>query len=308
MPPHRFGTCSAVLLALVALVALGPDGGTSTAAQPTAAALSVLQPEARAGIAPVPRYRPSRKKGVSLWPSRGVNTSLRRSGARWFWNWDTSHPGVRPPARAEFVPMVWGSGSVTDERLAAATSNGNTLLAFNEPDHADQSNMTVEQALDLWPRLEATGLRLSSPAVAEHGAVPGEWLDRFMTGARQRGYRVDFIAVHWYGSDFDPLRATGQLRDYLRAVRDRYRLPVWLTEYSLIAFGPEGPTYPRAAVQARFVTQSTRMLESLRFVERYAWFSLPAVDPWPRTGLYDQRSRPTAAGRAYARVGRKAAR
>ena len=56
------------------------------------------------------------------------------------------------------------------------------------------------------------GLRLSSPAVAEHGAVPGEWLDRFMTGARQRGYRVDFIAVHWYGSDFDPRRATGQLR------------------------------------------------------------------------------------------------
>lgn len=200
--------------------------------------------------------------------------------------------------------MMWGAGSVTPERTAAAKSNGKTLLGFNEPDHDDQSDMTVEEALDLWPQLDATGLRLSSPAVAEHGATPGGWLDRFMTGARQRGYRVDFIALHWYGSDFDPARATDQLRDYVQAVRDRYGLPVWLTEYSLISFGPDGPTYPPKGVQARFVTSSTTMLESLPYVERYAWFALPAVAPWPRTGLFDERSQPTPAGRAYARAGR----
>ena len=40
------------------------------------------------------------------------------------------------------------------------------LLGFNEPDLAEQANMTVEKALELWPRLEATGMRLGSPAVA----------------------------------------------------------------------------------------------------------------------------------------------
>ena len=30
----------------------------------------------------------------------------------------------------------------------------------------EQANMTVEQALELWPKLMATGQRLGSPAVA----------------------------------------------------------------------------------------------------------------------------------------------
>ena len=40
-----------------------------------------------------------------------------------------------------------------------------------------------------------------------------------MAGAGARGYRVDFIALHWYGSDFSP-RATDQLRAYLDALGD----------------------------------------------------------------------------------------
>jgi hypothetical protein len=53
--------------------------------------------------------------------------------------------------------------------LSAATASGKTILGFNEPDLAGQANMTVGQALDLWPRLQATGRRLGSPAVAYGG-------------------------------------------------------------------------------------------------------------------------------------------
>ncbi|MCX5355671.1 glycosyl hydrolase [Streptomyces mirabilis] len=38
---------------------------------------------------------------------------------------------------------------------------------------AGQSNMTAEQALDLWPRLMAAGKVLGSPAVATGGDVAG---------------------------------------------------------------------------------------------------------------------------------------
>ena len=110
------------------------------------------------------------------------------------------------------------------------------LLGFNEPDLASQSNMSVAQALALWPRLMATGMSLGSPAVASGAATPGGWLDQFMAGAKARGYRVDFITVHWYGGDFRAGPAAQELESYLQAVYARYHLPVWLTEFALTSY------------------------------------------------------------------------
>jgi hypothetical protein len=195
--------------------------------------------------------------------------------------------------------MIWGPGSVTPANLAKAKSAGTTLLGFNEPDFADQSNMTVEAALDLWPHLQATGLRLGSPAPAVGAATAGGWLDRFMSGARKRGYRVDFIALHWYGSDFSDA-AVGHLEGYLRAVHDRYGLPIWLTEFALIKWESGGATYPTGVQQARFITRVTQMLGELDYVERYAWFALPTPDEGGAgTGLYRPGQGLTEAGTAF---------
>ncbi|HEY2793984.1 MAG TPA: sigma-70 family RNA polymerase sigma factor, partial [Micromonosporaceae bacterium] len=144
----------------------------------------------------------SDRKGVSAWSFNGVGSALKQSGASWYYTWSTTHSGITTPHGVQFVPMIWGPGSVTTSALAQAKAAGGELLGFNEPDLASQSNMTVAQALKLWPKLEATGLKLGSPAVASGGATAGGWLDQFMTGAADRGYRVDFITLHWYGSDF----------------------------------------------------------------------------------------------------------
>jgi RNA polymerase sigma factor (sigma-70 family) len=243
----------------------------------------------------------SPKKGVSTWAWPGNSDAMKEVGATWFYNWSASGDQTPAPNGVEFVPMIWGANAANDSVLGTARRNGDVLLAFNEPDLAGQANMTVEQALDLWPRLQATGMRLGSPAPAFGGADAGGWLDRFMIGARDRGYRVDFITVHWYGSDFSAA-AVGHLRSYLQAVHDRYGLPIWLTEYALIGFAGGGRTYPTDEQQAAFVTGSTDMLESLSYVERYAWFALPATDDSP-TGLYRDGSTPTAAGQAYRLAG-----
>ena len=158
--------------------------------------------------------------------------------------------------------------------------------------------MTVAQALALWPELEATGLELGSPAVAYGADRPGGWLDRFMRGAAARDYRVNFIALHWYGADFRTGDAVAQLRSYLTAVHDRYpALPIWLTEYSLINFGT-GPRYPAGSQQAAFVSASIKMLDSLHFLARFAWFALPTAG-MQSTGLFGPGAVPTAAGRAF---------
>jgi hypothetical protein len=239
------------------------------------------------------------RKGVSAHDFGGVTTALADVRAGWYYTWASNTQGITAPPGVEFVPMIWGPGSVTDAELNQAKALGTTLLGFNEPDLAGQADMTVEHALELWPRLQATGMRLGAPAVAFGGDVPGGWLDRFMSGAAARGYRVDFIPLHWYGSDFSSA-ATGHLRSYLQAVYDRYRKPVWLTEYALIDFTGPVPRYPSQAEQADFVRSSTAMLQGLPFVERYAWFTLStSTSP---TGLYTGTSA-NASGAAYRAAG-----
>ncbi|WP_238451843.1 glycosyl hydrolase [Micromonospora sp. 4G55] len=197
--------------------------------------------------------------------------------------------------------MIWGAKDVNPTSLDRAAGAGSHLLGFNEPDLGAQSNLTPEQALELWPQLMATGRMLGSPAVASGGADPGGWLDRFLTGARSRGYRVDFIALHWYGGDFRTAEAVDQLAAYLRAVHQRYGLPIWLTEFALIDFAGGGARFPTPGQQAAFLTAATTMLDGLPWLRRYAWFGLPASDK-DRSGLFRDGPVATEVGRAFQRA------
>jgi hypothetical protein len=238
------------------------------------------------------------KKGVGVWTFGGVSQALAASGVSWYYTWNTQHQGVTTPGSASFVPMIWGAKSVTDASLAQARAEGPYLLGFNEPDMAQQSNMSVEQALGLWPKLMAAGKVLGSPAVAYGADTAGGWLDRFMSGAKAKGYRVDFITLHWYGGDFRTPQAVQQLTSYLSSVYERYHKPIWLTEYALIDFS-QGTRFPSAQQQADFVTASTKALDALPYVQRYAWFGLGADPAKPSSGLFTNGTTATAAGRAF---------
>jgi hypothetical protein len=246
-------------------------------------------------LLPAPAVAASAKKGVSAANVSGVTQALGDVRGSWYYTWASNPRGIAAPAGVEFVPMIWGPGSVTRQQLDEAKANGRTLLGFNEPDLPGQASMPVSQALDLWPQLQGTGLRLGAPAVAFGGDRAGGWLDQFMSGAAARGLRVDFIPLHWYGGDFSAA-ATDQLRGYLQAVYNRYHRPIWLTEYALIDFSGSTPRYPSQDQQVAFVRNSTAMLQGLSFVERYAWFSL-STQTSP-TGLYDGATA-NASGAAY---------
>jgi hypothetical protein len=124
---------------------------------------------------------------------------------------------------------------------------------------------------------------------------------------RARGYRVDFMAVHWYGDNFCVEESVNGLKNFLEAVYRKFRLPIWLTEYSLILWS-DPPVYPSWELQAEFATKSVEMLETLPFVERYAWYSLPpgTKDRNDSTALYNENGEPTPVGIGYRRAGLKA--
>jgi RNA polymerase sigma factor (sigma-70 family) len=310
--------CFAVAGGAVAIHLHGVHQTAAAAPAAPPAAQALARPSARPAPSASPAHAPAAappsptpspaapaattaKKGVGAWAFGGATQALAESGASWYYTWSPT-PGVAGPAGVGFVPMIWGSANVTASTLSQVKQEGPILLGFNEPDMSSQSNLTPAQALSLWPQLMATGMQLGSPAVAANGATPGSWLDQFMSGAAARGYRVNFITLHWYGADFDTAAAVSQLESYLAAVHARYHLPIWLTEFALANFGGS-PSTPTPQQQAAFVTAATAMLQSLSYVQRYAWFGLQATPSDGSMGLFSTGPVATPAGRAFEAAG-----
>ncbi|MEO6739110.1 MAG: glycosyl hydrolase [Chthoniobacteraceae bacterium] len=197
------------------------------------------------------------KKGVS-----GGIAVARALKAAWYYNWGPkgeSEPGI------EFVPMVKVKSHANDATLAAIKASGaKTLLTFNEPERADQGNVTVEEALELWPKLEATGLRLSSPAPSSD-AKGMAWLEQFMEAAKKRKLRVDFIAVHYYRSANE-----NEFAHWLDGLHRKWGRPIWVTEFS---------GYFTKGDRDRFAEMSFNMLGRNHAVERFAYMDVSPGTP-----------------------------
>ena len=205
------------------------------------------------------------------------------------------------------------------------------LLTYNEPDGTTpgaQANMRVDDAVAKWPDIVATGRRLGSPVMYGSLVHPGSsttntpvpstgplpvmmnisndpnapnlvtldpsiWLDNFLIQINllpSRPRNPDFICVHWYG----PPNADSFL-NYLTEVNAKYRLPIWVTEYSCADWestccGGNPPGTVHKAVSgiswdafngtpvdaaknstANFMQQTVQGMEAMPFVEKYSW-------------------------------------
>jgi hypothetical protein len=238
------------------------------------------------------------KKGIGEYGQPHAANTLVDARVSWYYHWQPSSDVTNPPAGVQFIPMIWGEKNLTNAaETATKNSRAGILLTFNEPDNPGQSNMTVAQALAAWPQLEALNMTLGSPAIAEDATKPNGWLAQFMAGAKSAGYRVDFICIHSFQSNFDPAMATRNLVNYLNAVHQMYKLPIWVTEYAM-GYWSAGtgitPDYPTQAVFARY---SAVALEKLPFVQRYAWYSdTPNQPTW---SAYNADGTETAVGAAW---------
>jgi hypothetical protein len=245
---------------------------------------------------------PANKQGIA---SRTYLLSapgkLRNAGATWTYTWTTRVPFSKPGL--EVVPMVRDARGIDDvviARMNAGRVAGyfRYLLGFNEPDHANQANMTPTQAADLWPKLMATGLKLGSPAPA----VPTNgWLAQFMSIATKRHLRVDFIALHFYADITNPRAALARMRTQIAQVRAKYHRPVWITELGIIDTRTHpGPAQTNIVAAQRFMRSATTMLDKLSYVQRYAWMTDLATQPTLKwSTLYNTHRELTAIGRTY---------
>ncbi len=212
-------------------------------------------------------------------PQFNQKTSLLR--ASWAYDWNCNRPSSLSLS-TPFVPMIWGRTYANDaalmQRLATSLpGTENTLLGFNEPDMGGQSDMSVSEAISLWPKLVATGRRLGAPATAYDPNAPNSWLAQFMAQAKQLNYRVDFLTFHWYGT---PTSAAGFLQA-LDTLYNTYKLPIWVTEFSPADWGAStnNPTKYTRAASLSFMQAVVPEMIRRPYIERFAWMLAAPSDP-----------------------------
>jgi hypothetical protein len=244
------------------------------------------------------------KRGIAanLAPSAAFAPTATSPGAWWWYNWANQSAGG--DARVEFVPMLWGGGSLNQ----VIGPGSRYLLGFNEPNFKPpQANLTAQQAAAYWPMVEAkaaaAGIPIVSPGVNFCGSAadssqctdpavtdPYTYLKDFFAACP--GCKVDYVAVHAYYCDVPSLRsylegntdAGGSLQGFLQ-----FGKPLWLTEFSCDASHS-------VADQKAYMQSAVAYLESNPSVFRYAWFS---AKPIPNAELANSDGSLTDLGATY---------
>jgi hypothetical protein len=187
----------------------------------------------------------------------------------WFYSWSADQNSA---TNQEYVPIkqqrywpgfseIYGKANVTH------------LLGYNEPDHTEQSNVSVETAISEWPEMMKSGMRLGAPAVTNNS-----WLYSFMEECDKRNYRVDYIAYHAYWGGKSPQNWYNDLK----AIYTRTGRKIWLTEWNNGAnWTTEGGwpdsdksyTTANAQKQLNDLKAILQVLDTAGFIERYSIYN-----------------------------------
>jgi hypothetical protein len=242
-----------------------------------------------------------KKKGVAFTnKTKAWSHKTSDLNAHWMYSWGNELRDEIPD-NVEYVPMFWGKGSVNADNLARikgliADGKVKYVLGFNEPDGAKQANMTVDEAIALWPELETLNIPLGSPATVSPN---NEWMIEFMQKADALNLRVDFIAVHNYGGPNVPA-----LINKLQETYEAYNRPIWITEFAVADWNAttiEENRYTENQVTT-YMTDILNAMDDLDWIHRYAWFDgsdIPALAP---SALFDPENPRviTSVGQVYA--------
>lgn len=186
-----------------------------------------------------------------------------------YYDWSA---GGNTSANLEYTPIHqkidWPSWSQINEK-----QNVSHLLGFNEPDRPDQADMSFEEIFDVWPGMYQSGLRVGTPAWANHWGGNGGNLFDFIEKCDELNYRVDFVALHCYWGGKSP---TSWYND-LKYIHERTGRPLWITEWNNGAnwtgeWWPDDTkdlTPDNAQKQLEDLTGILQVLDTAHFIERY---------------------------------------
>lgn len=201
----------------------------------------------------------------------------------WFYTWG-SVPNLATPVN-DFTPMIWGRNGATAENIKAIDAKypqySNTyLLGFNEPDLASQANMSVDEALRLWPILEQSRAKLVSPATTQPRSA---WMADFMSRALAQGRQIDAVALHIYQSP-----DVGTFLKKVDEAHEKWGKNIWITETSVAdwdAITKDDNRFPREQVND-YLRGIWEGVQARPYVTRFSWKTRAWDDPTMGTAAF----------------------
>jgi hypothetical protein len=152
----------------------------------------------------------------------GCPSSCAAFGCSWCYSW-VPDPGTRPGV--ESVPMIWGRKDLGKP----LGGNSKWLMGFNEPDLRGQSDLSIQEAVQLWHDLEERYPDRFLVSVApSHLAV--DWLPiwrEVFIRTYGRPPRVDALAVHCYMTADECI---AMVKRYISWAKAWGVAEVWVTE------------------------------------------------------------------------------
>jgi hypothetical protein len=175
---------------------------------------------------------------------------------------------------APFIPMMHKvSDSTAEAWLAnvdkAVKAGSKAVMGFNEPDHAEQANLTPEAACTAWKEYmnpiasSHPDVTILGPSVTNGGAPMGlDWLSRFHEGCPDA--IVHATNIHFY--DIYEEATIDRFKAQVEKAAANYGKPVWITEFGL---NPGSASEEQAA---SFLKEAMAYCDSSDKVQGYSWF------------------------------------
>eukprot|EP00884_Botryococcus_braunii_P007818 jgi/Botrbrau1/17037/Bobra.49_2s0093.1 len=259
---------------------------------------------------------------------RGVGTSIHFYDIRdvlilqafkdlaWWYTW-----GPRPQSLdaidvahehdLEFVPMLWYVHRMRPNMTINTRSK--YLLGYNEPNVRSQANTPPEEAAEAYEVFLSIAERNELSPVSHSPAPcwgyddssdcitrsPFDWWNQFYTKCGELGANCDsdFIATHLYTCDANALAS------YINEVWQRYKKPIWMTEFACCTALSNATLDENIATQISFMRAAMHLMDSDPRIFRYAWFG-PRVGQYPCVGeaanLMNTDGSLTTLGKVYA--------
>ena len=235
------------------------------------------------------------------WMSSGSpESNTNKMNGTWLYTWSADQSSKN---NYEYVPEKWQRYWPSWDEINNK-ENISHVISYNEPDHTEQSNITVAQAIAQWPEFMKSGLRIGSPACTEFST----WLYPFIDSIKARNYRCDYVVIHAYWGGL----SASQWYNNLKAIYQRTGRPLWIKEWNNGAnwtteWWPDG--YNESLTkQYNELKAILNVMDTASFVERYSiynWVGYKRMlindDGWvtPAGELYRDSKPPLAFRKAY---------
>lgn len=216
------------------------------------------------------------KKGLCVNKDMAQNIEADEWGTSWYYDWSLEPLKYTSFQDMEYVPMMWTSSETDKQTISRFHKFGyKYVLAFNEPDLAQQSNIEVDRAVEGMKAFMNQNIRVGAPATALCPPWSVRWFQPFMKKMKAQNMDVDFIPIHHYWNWFQKEGAEAFI-DLIKQTYEMYHKPIWITEFAIS--GDPGKTKEQREKVINYMKMVIPMLDELEYVERYAWFSFNPDD------------------------------